>query len=174
MPADCKAVPIDGIDFKVCGASKIYRFSFPGRGTADLQSYTGLLAGPERSVAVLYTKEIAGQLAGVVPVDTGTLARSLQGNVQTSGVVGRFGEDFESVSQQRLVSNGKVISHVGDEFIYAYDAGIDYCKGFLAYGPPEWPGTLRRWVTQVSICNHHGQEVSVEEITRLQSQLGFR
>lgn len=173
VTSDCKLLPIGGVGFKQCSASKIYRYSFPGRGTADMQSYGAMLAGAQESIVATYTKEIAGEIAGVVPMDEATLTNGLQGGADVGEVVGRMGEDFDYTTQQRMITNGKVISHTGDIFIYAFNSGIDHCKAFLSYGPVEWPGYLRRWVAGAAICNHAGRGVGVDEISKLQSQLVF-
>jgi hypothetical protein len=174
VTSDCKTLPIDGLGFGRCSVTKIYRFSFPGRGTADMQSYGALLIGAQQSITASYTKETAGDIAGVPPVDEATLTRSLQGGSDPGAVVGRMGDDFEYETEQRMITNGKVMSHPGDTFIYGFDSGIDHCKGFLSYGPVVWPGYLRRSVAGASICNHAGRDVGLDEITKLQSQLVFR
>jgi hypothetical protein len=173
LTADCKLLPISGVRFNHCSASKIYRYSFPGRGTAEMQSYGALLAGAQESTTANYSKVLAGDVAGVVPIDEATLRANLQGGSDPGRVVGRMDEDFAYVTQQRMLTNGKVISHTGDTFVYAYDSGIDHCKAFLSYGPVVWPGNLRRWAGSASICNHAGREVDPDEIARLQSELVF-
>ena len=174
VTTDCKLLPIDGFSFDHCSASKIYRYSFPGRGTSDMQSYGAMLIGPRQSTVVSYSKLIAGDIAGVTPVDEATLLKGLQGGGSSGGVVGRLGDDFEAVTEQRMISDGKIISHTGDTFIYGYDSGLDHCKAFLTYGPAEWSGYLRRWAAEASICNRTGVDVSLDDITRLQSQLVFQ
>jgi hypothetical protein len=171
--ADCKLLPISGVGFNHCSASKIYRYAYPGRGTAEMQSYGALLAGAQESTSASYTKVLAGGVAGVVPIDEATLRANLQGGSDPGRVVGRMDEDFAYVTQQRMLTNGKIISHTGDTFVYSYDSGVDHCKAFLTYGPVVWPGYLRRWAGGASVCNHAGGEVDADEITRLQSELVF-
>jgi hypothetical protein len=174
VTSDCQALPIGGFGFRQCSVTKIYRFSFPGRGTADMQSYGAMLAGAQESIVANYTKEVAGQIAGVVPMNEATLTKGLQGGADLGNVVGRMDDDFEFTLQQRMITNGKIISHTGDTFVYAFDSGNDHCKAFLSYGPVEWPGYIRRWAAGASICNHAGRDVGLDEISKLQSQLVFR
>lgn len=175
LTTDCKGLPIKGLSFGQCAASKIYQFSTPGRGTAQVQSYGAMSNSPQASIVVNYTKEIGGHSAGVTSLDEAGLNKRLRGNdVPVNGKVGRLGEDFESITEQRQISHGRVISHTGDVFVYEFDAGIDHCRGFLSYGPAEWPGYLRQWAVEAYICDHAGHGVSLDEITKLQSQLSFR